>query len=196
MSIVASGQVSIQDLVTEFGGTAPHNLSEYYRGGAYVDDITNNNSVPLSGEIQLKDFYGAGNVITYTVTEAYELQAGIMSATGYWTANKVVNVYNRAEFSTSFTTTKGSRTPTTLFGVTVQGLYYTYNVKAPNDFFQVILQGTRAKTFFESATPQGAATLLTSACDHAYFESSTIYSWLQTKPAAWDGSGTRTVTIL
>tara|TARA_R110000823_G_scaffold261418_9_gene382191 strand:- start:6476 stop:7066 length:591 start_codon:yes stop_codon:yes gene_type:complete len=196
MSIVASGQVSIQDLVDEFGGTAPHNLNEYYRGGAFVDDITNNNSVPLSGEIQLKDFYGAGNVITYTVTEAYELQSGIQDVTGYWNGNKAVNAYDRAEFSTAFTTTKGSRTPTTLYGVTVQGLYYAYTIKSPNYYFQVILQGTRDKTFFSSATPQGAGTLLTSACDHAHFESSTIYSWLQTKPGAWDGSGTRTVTIV
>ena len=36
MAIPASGAVSIGDLATEFGGSAPHSLSEYYRGGGLV----------------------------------------------------------------------------------------------------------------------------------------------------------------
>ena len=36
MAIPSSGAVSISDLVTEFGGTAPHSMSEYYRGGSFV----------------------------------------------------------------------------------------------------------------------------------------------------------------
>ena len=36
MALQASGTISISDLVTEFGGTAPHSLSEYYKGGGLV----------------------------------------------------------------------------------------------------------------------------------------------------------------
>ena len=36
MGLQTSGSISISELVSEFGGSAPHSLSEYYRGGANV----------------------------------------------------------------------------------------------------------------------------------------------------------------
>ena len=36
MALQTSGSISISDLVSEFGGSAPHSLSEYYRGGSNV----------------------------------------------------------------------------------------------------------------------------------------------------------------
>ena len=36
MTLQTSGSISISDLVSEFGGSAPHSLSEYLRGGANV----------------------------------------------------------------------------------------------------------------------------------------------------------------
>lgn len=48
------------DVAAFFGGTAPHNISEYYRGGSYVQNITKNNGVPTSGAIDLTDFIGSG----------------------------------------------------------------------------------------------------------------------------------------
>lgn len=59
MALQTSGAISINDLVAEFGGTAPHSLSEYYRGGALVPDTGTNSGVPTSGAISLTDFYGA-----------------------------------------------------------------------------------------------------------------------------------------
>lgn len=59
MALQASGTISISDIATEFGGTAPHSLSEYYRGGGLVPDTGTNSGVPTSGAISLSDFYGA-----------------------------------------------------------------------------------------------------------------------------------------
>lgn len=59
MALQNSGPISILDLVTEFGGSAPHSLNEYYRGGGLVPDIPANNNVPTSGTIGLSNFYGA-----------------------------------------------------------------------------------------------------------------------------------------
>jgi len=45
MTLQASGTISLSDLAAEYGGTAPHSLSEYYRGAAYVPNTvseTNN----------------------------------------------------------------------------------------------------------------------------------------------------------
>tara|TARA_R100001198_G_C5214455_1_gene198668 strand:- start:726 stop:1223 length:498 start_codon:yes stop_codon:yes gene_type:complete len=54
MAIVSSGAVSLSDIATEFGGSAPHSLSEYYGDG----------NAPSSGEIQLaEDFYGTSSSI-------------------------------------------------------------------------------------------------------------------------------------
>jgi len=57
MAITGSGQVSLADLQTEFGGSAPTQLSEYYRGGS-AGVPSSVSAVPTSGEIQFSDFYG------------------------------------------------------------------------------------------------------------------------------------------
>ena len=64
MPCPASGQISISDLVAEFGGTAPHSMSEYYRNGDLVP--SNNTNVPTSGEFSLTNCYSAVNEILHT----------------------------------------------------------------------------------------------------------------------------------
>ena len=54
MAVQSSGQISKQDVVDEFGGTAPHAMSEYYRGAGEVGSA--NTNVPTSGEIKMSDF--------------------------------------------------------------------------------------------------------------------------------------------
>lgn len=62
MALQASGAISIDDIVAEFGGAAPDGLTEYYRGGAYVPDTAANSGIPTSGAIGLEDFYSASAV--------------------------------------------------------------------------------------------------------------------------------------
>ena len=64
MACPASGKITIQDLVDEFGGSAPHKITEYYRNGSLVPG--NNTSVPESGQISLTQFYSAVNEILHT----------------------------------------------------------------------------------------------------------------------------------
>ena len=61
MTITSSGVISINSLVGEYGGSTPHAMNEYYRGGSLVSDHSNNGNVPTSGLIDLQDFYGANN---------------------------------------------------------------------------------------------------------------------------------------
>ena len=63
MALPSSGTLSINDIVGEFGGSAPHSLSEYYRGGGLVPNIAANSSVPTSGTISISNFYGAQNAL-------------------------------------------------------------------------------------------------------------------------------------
>lgn len=59
MALQTSGAISLLNIATEFGGTAPHSLSEYYRGGGLVPNTPANTNVPTSGVISLSNFYGA-----------------------------------------------------------------------------------------------------------------------------------------
>jgi hypothetical protein len=59
MALQTSGQITIDDLRTEFGVTGRRPLSDFYRGGGIVPDTPTNSGVPTSGRITLSDFYGA-----------------------------------------------------------------------------------------------------------------------------------------
>ena len=55
MAITGSGQIKLTDIETEFGGSAPTQLSEYYSGGSNVPAGTQSGggvTIPTSGEIQ------------------------------------------------------------------------------------------------------------------------------------------------
>lgn len=61
MALQTSGAISLDDIQTEFGGSNPISLSEYYGAAA---------GIPASGTISLSDFYGASasqfKIITYS----------------------------------------------------------------------------------------------------------------------------------
>lgn len=70
MTIVSSGVISINSLVGEYGGSTPHSMNEYYKGGSLVLNHSNNANVPTSGTIQLDDFYGQSNAQPFDATIA------------------------------------------------------------------------------------------------------------------------------
>jgi hypothetical protein len=66
MALQSSGAISLSNIQTEFGGTNPISLSEYYSKG----------NAPASGEIQLAaDFYGTSNAVDLDFT----LQGGTVA---------------------------------------------------------------------------------------------------------------------
>lgn len=68
MALPASGPLSISQIATEFGDTAPNSMSEFYRGGSLVPDAPDNASVPTSGQISIGNFYGAANRVAVPLT--------------------------------------------------------------------------------------------------------------------------------
>jgi hypothetical protein len=54
----------------EFGGSVPHSLSEYYRGGGLVPNTPTNAAIPTSGTISMGNFYGSANRATINLTIA------------------------------------------------------------------------------------------------------------------------------
>lgn len=92
MAIQASGPVSMGNLATEFGGAAPHSISEYYRGALVPNGPAQNAGVPLSGQISLGQFYGSANVFSWTYTvpggSNFNLRAAAIAAG--WNGIKVL----------------------------------------------------------------------------------------------------------
>ena len=83
MAVTSSAPIDIGDLVTEFGGDAPHSLTEYYRGGSLVPNTTANNNVPTSGAISLTDFFGATDTVTWTTTLTVGVVSGLFVQYGF-----------------------------------------------------------------------------------------------------------------
>ena len=71
MTLPTSGPLSLSDIQTEFGGSNPISLDEYYAGGSYVPAGTTgtNGAVPSSGTISINNFYGTTSALeTHTMT--------------------------------------------------------------------------------------------------------------------------------
>ena len=70
MPIPASGPLSMTDIQTEFGGTNPIGLNEYYAGGANVPAGTSGTygAVPSSGAISIQNFYGTTKLVPGSVS--------------------------------------------------------------------------------------------------------------------------------
>ena len=66
MVLQTSGTITLNDIQTEFGGSNPIEISEYYRGGGLVPDTAANSGIPTSGAITLSDFYGGDATTSLT----------------------------------------------------------------------------------------------------------------------------------
>lgn len=73
MAIPSTGSISLQTIADEFGGTTPHSLDEYYRGGANVPGVgAGTDGIPTTGAINFDQFRGTSKTATVT----YELIGG------------------------------------------------------------------------------------------------------------------------
>jgi hypothetical protein len=93
MALQTSGTISLADIVGEFGGSAPHSLSEYYDAA---------DGIPASGSISFSDFYGATDS---TVVLAGKILVGdsgnyYFPSRGWWDQSASRgNVYDVVTFS-------------------------------------------------------------------------------------------------
>jgi len=91
MVLQTTGAISLTDVQTEFGGTAPTAITEYFRGGSNVPDTAANSSIPTSGEVSLTDFYGGdsttggggGGTLEFNF-DYYAYGSDINELTVYW----------------------------------------------------------------------------------------------------------------
>ena len=83
MALPSSGPLTLADIQTEFGGSNPISLSEYYAGGSYVPAGTSGTygAVPSTGTISIQNFYGTTAVsITLGSYDVYDVTGGLSIA--------------------------------------------------------------------------------------------------------------------
>jgi hypothetical protein len=94
MALPTSGPLTLAQIQTEFGGSNPISLSEYYAGGAYVPSGTTgtNGAVPSSGAISIANFYGTAKStrvsIGYTFSSSAANASLNLSAIGGYSAGQ------------------------------------------------------------------------------------------------------------
>ena len=76
MALQSSGAISLADVASEFGGSTPHRLSEYYGAAS---------GIPSSGTISLSDFYGASAAVDFSTTISTNTQELTLNST-YFTS--------------------------------------------------------------------------------------------------------------
>jgi len=154
--------ISLSQIQTEFGGSNPISISEYYAGAGYVGSGTANATsvaIPTSGTISFANFSGASAIQTYysgTITQTYNTYS---SSGAYSTTYEYGLLY-----------WQGSASPTTLTtGATLYSWYdYFYYVGGNliDSFSQLALSGlggdpgsgyvTSAKVGTTTKTPTGS----------------------------------------
>lgn len=99
---LTTGEISFSTLQDSLGpgpalftARSPVLISEYYRAGAYVKDAIVNEGVPTTSVISLKNFYGAVDLVAYSLTIAstttnYNVRAAAVAAG--WNQNTPVQV--------------------------------------------------------------------------------------------------------
>jgi hypothetical protein len=178
MAVTSSEPISITDLVTEFGGDAPHSLTEYYRGGSLVPNNSNNQLVPTSGNpISLTNFYGATNTIT---TDNYTIEIASRNI-GFFLAYGFSSTASGFPFGAISANTIGFDG----LNVTIEGVYWTAN-----------------SIFFRASTNPGdsgwtsmtVGSTVFNRTDATYGGGNSINTWSWTSSNVMGTSGTQTVS--
>ena len=80
MALPGSGTLTFAQIATEFSGSQPNSLSDYYRGGSLVG--AGNTNVPTSGVISFSNFYGASAGLTLTFSSNFNTVNLLAEAAG------------------------------------------------------------------------------------------------------------------
>lgn len=128
MALPSSGVLTLNDIQTEFGGTNPIDLSEYYRGGGLVPDTALNAGIPTSGVISVTDFYGSANTIALNFATHGSGASGSSFSIGTARSTRMVHV--------SGYTTGATVTSVTIGGITATILTHGSTGSNPGQAFQ------------------------------------------------------------
>lgn len=85
MTLQSSGQMTFTDIQTEFGGSNPISLDEYYGAAS---------GIPSSGQISMNQFYGKSGTYSLTLTVGHDNTGPYSAATGFGIGGNPFNTSN------------------------------------------------------------------------------------------------------
>ena len=155
MTLPSSGAISFSMIAGEFGGSTPHSINEYYRGGANVPNSSVNNSIPTSGQISLNSFYGGSAVspdpyFSFTV-QSYTINSGKVTFNYYGANNSMSDGSVVTNNGNSYTVTDCQKIQGAGFDVFI---YFSGSGNAYNAYNTGGVRGLRINgTTYPIATP-------------------------------------------
>lgn len=174
MALPASGAITIGNVQTEFGGTNPAQMSEYYSGGARVpagttggngsDGVSAGTVIPTSGTLKLANFYNAtATVATMTIGTAnvsyvsnkiFDYYDSVVNGT-----QSNVNISVTSNISCRIQLFAGAGGPSTTSSGTGGGIQFTYTFTTGNTYTLALgLGGTTGGAGSPGGGAAGSAT--------------------------------------
>ena len=100
----SSGAISLSDIQTEFGGSNPVSMSEYYRDASYtnhdgagVPNLAVNSDIPNSGTVSMDDFHATVGSVTITIssnnTGSWNLRNTLTASPYSWDGSSPIAIY-------------------------------------------------------------------------------------------------------
>tara|TARA_B100001093_G_C26765541_1_gene987723 strand:- start:698 stop:1495 length:798 start_codon:yes stop_codon:yes gene_type:complete len=181
MALPSSGVLTLADIQTEFGGTNPIGLSEYYRGGGLVPNTTGNAGIPTSGVISVTDFYGAANTIALNLATHGTGTNGASISIGTARSTRMVHL-------SGFTTNATSPTSGTIGGVTATVI--NTGTQSPNGF-----AGNTWQAYAKVPTGTTATVSMSTAVTYYVATFDTVNSGASATTSQTGSGATKTATL-
>lgn len=207
MPLPSSGLITLDNIQSEFGGTNPVSLSEYYQGGSLIGAGVYPNTIPTTGIIRANSFYSAkathayagasSNTSTYNACMGYSIDyfnGGLRVTVGYWgTANtgswtqlqfksdtsKPANYSEVAQFILTY-----ANANTTLYGTISSGRVIYYQASIFSN--PILAYGNNVQAPGASSGAPGANWMV--ACE--WNGSNTVRIWLNSSRNGTGDTGT------
>ena len=192
MALQASGAISLANIQTEFGGSVPISMNEYYAGGGYVAPGTG--SIASSGAITINSFHATSSQApagsqTFTTSGTFTVPAGHYTVDvrmiggggnggpdAAYSANQVNNTYY------SYGGKSGQYISQTMAVTPGQNLTVTVGTAAQNTVFNGVTASAGA-----SNTHSGNNGSSVSPYNSATYYDGTMYHW--TYDQSWGDGG-------
>lgn len=142
-ALQSSGAITLAQVQTEFGGSNPISMSEYYRGGSYVPSHGGTTGIPSSGQISMSQFYGKQDENPQPTSWSATLGTGTTSLIGSTSYGYSTYIFTYGSMSditpTVGTQLNGSSSSTA--GCTIVYLAWSYDTKSNLASFGIYISG-------------------------------------------------------
>ena len=180
MALQSSGAISLADIQTEFGGSNPISLSEYYKGGGLTTNY-GSNPVATSGEISANSFYStkknpcaSGYTVDYGNNRCTKSVPGtdMVSKVGSSSSDgvRVDTTYTTGAGNINYSATMRSHSPGSILRIYVNGISVVYKYWACTGGSCYTEDGPVSRPGNDTRTVSGSITVSSNDSVRVYFK--------------------------